>query len=219
MMLPLFSIALHRLFIKLNSFTDETEIPSSSACPSNTQSASWSMNMWDDWTATQWDRGRIPKEKTIKCKGGREWIHSAYYDITRGTCANNRPLSLDLGVFVQNYTEALCSQTALETALMFIQIPSKCRIMVTLISSLLPSDRAHTEKNKERRKKCLKWREMCVNAARCGILAFNFFSSRKWKEKHWKQAPLHPILFCQLSFAWNCKGDLLQLFIHSIALH
>lgn len=152
MLLPLFSIALPEQFIKLNSFTDETEIPPSSACPSNTQSASWSVNIWDDWTVSQWDRGQMPKEKTIKCKGGRKWIYSAYYDITRGTCANNRPLSLDLDVFVQNYTEALCSQTALETALMFIQIPSKCRIMVTLISSLIPNDRTHTEKIKNEEK-------------------------------------------------------------------
>lgn len=85
--------------------------------------------------------GRCPKRETIKVKGGTEWIHSVDHDIARGTCANNRPLSLDLGVFVQNYTEALCSQTALETALMFIQIPDECRITVTLISSLIPRDK------------------------------------------------------------------------------
>lgn len=74
-------------------------------------------------------------------KENGERIHSANYDITRRVCANNRPLSLDLGVFVQNHTEALCSQTALETALMFIQITNKCSIMVNLISSLILSDR------------------------------------------------------------------------------
>lgn len=115
-----------------------------SARPSPTQSALWPVNMRDDWRECQWGRGQMSQKKkkeTIKAKGGTEWIHSADHDIARGTCANNRPLSLDLGVFVQNYTEALCSQTPLETALMFIQIPDECRITVTFISSLVPRDK------------------------------------------------------------------------------
>lgn len=96
-------------------------------------------------------RGRCPKKKkrgeTIKVKGGTEWIHSADHDIARGTCANNRPLSLDLGVFVPNYTEPLCSQTALETALMFIQILDECRITVTLISRLFPRNKRKVLRN------------------------------------------------------------------------
>lgn len=83
---------------------------------------------------------RCLRGKNKKNTENTEWIHSANYDITRRTCANNRPLSLDLRLFVQNHTEALCSQTALETALMFIQITNKCSIMVNLISSLILTD-------------------------------------------------------------------------------
>lgn len=167
--------------------------------------------------------GRCPKRETIKVKGGTEWIHSVDHDIARGTCANNRPLSLDLGVFVQNYTEALCSQTALETALMFIQIPDECRITVTLISSLIPRDK---KKGLTRKRELTKsvWNhaesvQMKLDVASCRSIFFFPFGCKR-KGKHWRRAALQPSLFCQLPFAWNYyEGDLLQLFIHSIALH
>lgn len=85
----------------------------------------------------------MPKATTVM-KENRYWIHSADYEITRDASTNNGPLSLDLDVFVQNHTKALCSQTALETAVMFIQIPKKNSIMVTLVSSL-KEERIHTK--------------------------------------------------------------------------
>lgn len=150
--------------------------------------------------------GRCPKRETIKVKGGTEWIHSADHDIARGTCANNRPVSLDLGVFVQNYTEALCSQTALETALMFIQIPDECRITVTLISTLVPRDK---RKGSGRiNKKCLKPRGKRASAARCGLLPFHFFfffplSAANEKRNIGDALLSSPAYFVQLPFAWN----------------
>lgn len=94
--------------------------------------------------------GSGSKERIKKDTQNEEWIHSENYSITRPACAYNKPLSLDLRVFVQNHTEALCSQTALETALMFIQITNKCSVMMDPIFSLKVSNKKRPYHQKEK---------------------------------------------------------------------